>query len=424
MSDDEPASETQARRRVALVAVRSAVGGVACGVTALLTNIFQRKQEAKNPYVRLVEVDRGDDRPGAVGHELAARVRRLPAHRRRQPHPLRRLARRCPSEKIERDPWLKRMFAGYAFAHRLPRPPRPRLHARRPGADEAGDRAAAAGACLHCHASVIPTYRRLGAGDVFEGLRGARQRCRTPTRTPRSSRPARRTRSPGGTELHVPARRRRAPGRAASTATIPKPMQLRVTRPGFLLGIRRSPRAPSRRRTSRASSAGARRPRAQPYDPNADATRQEMRSFVCGQCHVEYYCGPKTTLFFPWNKGLKVEQIERTYDATSSPTATASTTGSTRETGRRGAEGAAPGVRDVEPGHPRALGRRLRGLPHALQARGRDEGLRPLGAQPAAEHQPRLPGLPPLRGERDPRRASTTIQDRTHDAARARRRRR
>jgi nitrite reductase (cytochrome c-552) len=39
-----------------------------------------------------------------------------------------------------------------------------------------------------------------------------------------------------------------------------------------------------------------------------------MRSFVCGQCHVEYYCGPKETLFFPWDNGLKVEQIEQTYD--------------------------------------------------------------------------------------------------------------
>ena len=35
---------------------------------------------------------------------------------------------------------------------------------------------------------------------------------------------------------------------------------------------------------------------------------------VCGQCHVEYYCGPKTTLFFPWENGLKVEEIESTYD--------------------------------------------------------------------------------------------------------------
>ena len=35
---------------------------------------------------------------------------------------------------------------------------------------------------------------------------------------------------------------------------------------------------------------------------------------MCGQCHVEYYCGPKTTLFFPWMNGLKVEEIESTYD--------------------------------------------------------------------------------------------------------------
>ena len=92
-------------------------------------------------------------------------------------------------------------------------------------------------------------------------------------------------------------------------------MQLRVTRPGFLLGIRAlaesaepTPHLPSIERWRKSD-------RARPYDPNADASRQEMRSFVCGQCHVEYYCGPKTTLFFPWDKGLKVEQIERTYDA-------------------------------------------------------------------------------------------------------------
>ena len=40
---------------------------------------------------------------------------------------------------------------------------------------------------------------------------------------------------------------------------------------------------------------------------------------VCAQCHVEYYCAAKMTLFFPWDKGLKVEQIEATYDATAFP---------------------------------------------------------------------------------------------------------
>ena len=46
------------------------------------------------------------------------------------------------------------------------------------------------------------------------------------------------------------------------------------------------------------------------YDVNRDATRNEMRSFVCGQCHVEYYFkGEGKTLTFPWSNGLKVDNI-------------------------------------------------------------------------------------------------------------------
>src|SRR4030042_6396453 len=45
------------------------------------------------------------------------------------------------------------------------------------------------------------------------------------------------------------------------------------------------------------------------------ATRQEMRSFVCGQCHVEYYFAGKGKLVtYPWAKGLKVDDIEAYYD--------------------------------------------------------------------------------------------------------------
>jgi nitrite reductase (cytochrome c-552) len=75
-------------------------------------------------------------------------------------------------------------------------------------------------------------------------------------------------------------------------------MQLRVTRPGFIRGIA-------------ALMAHLGKP---DFEPNRDATRQEMRTFVCAQCHVEYYCGPKTTLFYPWNNGLKVEEIESYYN--------------------------------------------------------------------------------------------------------------
>ena len=45
------------------------------------------------------------------------------------------------------------------------------------------------------------------------------------------------------------------------------------------------------------------------------ATRQEMRTYVCAQCHVEYYFkGKDKVLTFPCSKGLAVENIEEHYD--------------------------------------------------------------------------------------------------------------
>jgi formate-dependent nitrite reductase cytochrome c552 subunit len=51
------------------------------------------------------------------------------------------------------------------------------------------------------------------------------------------------------------------------------------------------------------------------YDVNRDATRQEMRSFVCGQCHVKYYFkGPEKRLTYPWSKGLRADDIRGYYE--------------------------------------------------------------------------------------------------------------
>ncbi|MFK7758556.1 MAG: ammonia-forming cytochrome c nitrite reductase subunit c552 [Phycisphaerales bacterium] len=47
-----------------------------------------------------------------------------------------------------------------------------------------------------------------------------------------------------------------------------------------------------------------------------------MRSFVCGQCHVEYYCATKGTLEFPRGKGLKMEQLEAHWDEKKFPDGT------------------------------------------------------------------------------------------------------
>jgi nitrite reductase (cytochrome c-552) len=76
-------------------------------------------------------------------------------------------------------------------------------------------------------------------------------------------------------------------------------MQLRVTRPAFMEGMR-----------AYKVSQGVK-----DYDVNRDATRQEMRAFVCGQCHVEYYFkGPEKRLVYPWFNGLKADEILAYYD--------------------------------------------------------------------------------------------------------------
>jgi nitrite reductase (cytochrome c-552) len=40
-----------------------------------------------------------------------------------------------------------------------------------------------------------------------------------------------------------------------------------------------------------------------------------MRAYVCGQCHVEYYFkGPEKRLTYPWDKGLKADEILAYYE--------------------------------------------------------------------------------------------------------------
>ncbi len=44
------------------------------------------------------------------------------------------------------------------------------------------------------------------------------------------------------------------------------------------------------------------------------ALREEMRSYVCGQCHAEYYFEPQTKrVVFPWDKGYTPEQMYAYY---------------------------------------------------------------------------------------------------------------
>lgn len=313
-----PAPAPAPRGPLFLVGLMVASAVATLGVTALLVSIFERKVEARAPFVRVVEVDEATTDPARWGTNWPRQhdtyVRTVDAEETEYGG-----SSAMPQQKLDAQPWLKRLYAGYAFAldYREARGHAYMLH------DQEVTRRVVErpqpGACLHCHASVIPTYRRLGLE-----ARGAAADAKTlgasfdwPAVQKGFELTCAMSYADARAELeetpHGP-----GAGGAHPVSCVdchdPATLRIRVTRPGFVRGIAAlaasdapAPHLPSVERW-RAGS------RATPYDPNADASRQEMRSFACAQCHVEYYCGPKETLFFPWENGLKVEDIEETYE--------------------------------------------------------------------------------------------------------------
>lgn len=208
---------------------------------------------------------------------------------------------------IEQDRRLVTMWAGYAFAidFREERGHAYMLHDQRE--TDRVLKKQQPGSCLHCHASTTVAYRRAG---IEAGVAG--------TLTDSFSSAGGQAQLMKGFEIvsaepYAKASERVTHPVACIDCHDPQSMNLRVTRPGFIRGI--AALAMSDDAVPHMPSVGQWRKgdRKTPYDPNMLASRQEMRSFVCGQCHVEYYCGPKATLFYPWGKGLKIEQIEAFY---------------------------------------------------------------------------------------------------------------
>ena len=313
------------RRRLMFVGLVAVVALATAGVTALLINMFTRKQEARQTFVRVVDVNETTTDPAVWGMNWS---RQYDSYQRTVDSTRTRYggSEAMPEQKLERDPWLVRMYAGYAFAIDF----RDRRgHAYMLYDQEQTRRVTdkpQPGACLHCHAAIVPTWRRVGQqamGQTFDpgsadfnwpavmkgfevvgkmSYRDAHgELLKTPDGSPSSGGGgAKPQAAAGGASTreviagHV--------GEAHPVSCVdchdPKNMELRVTRPGFVNGIK-----------ALKAHEGVK-----DFDPNKDATRQEMRTFVCAQCHVEYFCGPRETLFFPWGNGLKVEQIEAYYD--------------------------------------------------------------------------------------------------------------
>jgi nitrite reductase (cytochrome c-552) len=286
---------------IAAVALVTLVA-VAAGV-ALLVNIMERKDEARNPFYRVVELTDETEDPAVWGKNFPMQydgyLRTVDQVRTRYGGS--EAVPRTPSEadprsivaqsRLEEDPRLKVMWAGYAFSKDFREE---RGHAHMLSDQVYTERQQVTqqpGTCIHCHASVYVPYKKAGGGDLMKGFEvfnkmpfmEARKNVSHPVTC---------------IDCHDPAT-----------------MALRVTRPGFLEGIAALaasedavPHLPSVERWRQQGRQGT-------FDVNRLASRQEMRAFVCGQCHVEYYFkGPEKRLTYPWFKGLKVDQIMAYYD--------------------------------------------------------------------------------------------------------------
>ncbi len=131
------------------------------------------------------------------------------------------------------------------------------------------------GTCMNCHASTYLAFKTAGGGDIIKGFEKI---------NPMPYKEAVKL-------VQHPV--------ACIDCHDAQTMALRVTKPGFIEGIR-----------AYKASLGIK-----DYDVNKQASHEEMRAFVCGQCHVEYYFkGAEKRLVFPWSKGLKIDQIMAYYD--------------------------------------------------------------------------------------------------------------
>ena len=257
------------------------------GLVALLINIFERKQEARNPFYRVVELTDDIEDPAVWGKNFPQQYdgykRTVDQVRTRyggseaiQRTPTQADPRSVVAQsRLEEDPRLKTIWAGYAFSKDFREE---RGHAYMLDDQTFTERQQVTkqpGTCMNCHGSVYVPFKKLGGGDIVKGFEQMNQMP------------------------YFEARKLVSHPVTCIDCHDSQTMALRVTRPAFIEGIR-----------AVKASQGV-----QNYEVNTHATRQEMRAFVCGQCHVEYYFkGPEKRLTYPWSKGLKADEILQYYE--------------------------------------------------------------------------------------------------------------
>jgi nitrite reductase (cytochrome c-552) len=229
------------------------------GVAMLLININNRQQEARQYPLQVVEIAEDEIDPAVWGLNFPTHYDRFMMTQTdygETPY-----GGSTAYSKLERYPAMIRLWAGYAFS-RDHNEERGHFYAQTDQAET--ERVVVVdqpGACINCHAAEAPLLIAEMGWETFN---------RTPYNELRDS-------------LHN--------GVSCSDCHTPGTMELRITRPALINALEQ-----------------------QGIDVT-QATRQEMRSYVCAQCHVEYYfLGENRVLTFPWSQGLTIDNIESHYD--------------------------------------------------------------------------------------------------------------
>lgn len=292
-------NRSQRRERLMYGAAIIGVALITIAVMFLWQNITTRKEEARQVVFKVVDLTENTVDPAEWGKNFP---RQYDTYKRTVDTVRTKFGGSEAFQKLDADPRWRELFKGYAFGVDYREE---RGHAYMLSDQDMTERVTKfkqPGACIQCHASVIPAYAAKGkeaglpdSDRLAQIMKGFEIVCALP---------------------YAEARKLVDHPISCVDCHDPQSMQLRVTRPGFLNGIAVFARSDDEADHLPSIAAWRKGDRSKDYDPNKLATRQEMRAFVCGQCHVEYYFkGDGKYLTYPWHNGLKVEQIEAYYDS-------------------------------------------------------------------------------------------------------------
>lgn len=229
-------------------------------VAAVLVSINSRKQEAAQYPAKVVEIADDELDPAVWGQNFPRQYDTFV--RTQENYGQTPYGGSEPYSKLERYPAMVRLWAGYAFSkdHN-----EERGHYYAQIDQQETERVKIVnqpGACANCHAAEAPQLIAQMGWEEFN---------HTPYNDLKD-------------QLHF--------GSSCADCHDPQTMALRITRPALINALE------------------------QRGIDVSQATRQEMRTYVCAQCHVEYYfLGENKVLTFPWSQGLRIDDIEGHYDA-------------------------------------------------------------------------------------------------------------